>query len=301
MFARKIMAAMVAIAVGLTGFAFVLAEDPTPIPNPTPAVDPQPPVVRPAPQPSSPIQPPRGAEGKEPAHSPPMDIVPPAAPVNPNLKPTEPQVQIDVMCVQVPEGFATESGLTANQSTHKVEDLITCLNPRETKMLNALLRATPGKQVLALPRLTVEDGQTGYISTGGPVEEVAVLEATTRADGKTDYTPKTVRFTASHLAIKVTPKISKDKGNIMLRVDAETANASEVGTTVNKVERDDNGKTIQTPTIGPGINVGTVQTTVVLPDGGTAVLANSIESARDKTKKTELLWIVTPHLVRSKP
>ena len=269
MFARKLMAVMVAFTAGLTSLGFVLAEDP----KPTPAL----PVVK--------------------ALDPRVPLVP--APIQPAqaLKPRE-QVLIEAMCVQVPAGFCEESGLALDNPMPKTGELLTFLNRREVKMLEALLQGYPGRRILAEPRFVVWDGQTGSIQTTGPVEEVASLVPIT-TDGKTVYTPQTLSLISSHLTLQVTPKISKDNGMIELQVDRETANLGE-GVAVNKAARGDDGQTIQKPTIVPCVNVQSQQTKLVLPDRGTVVIGNTIESARDKTKKMEMLWVLTAHVVREK-
>ncbi len=262
MFARKLKTLMAAVAFGLTGLGFVLAEDPKPSP-PSPAAKAPDPHVLPVRAPLAPIQPAQA------------------------LKPGEQQLVIAAMCVQVPEGFCEESGLTVDNPMPKTGDLLTFLSRREMKMLEALLQAHPGRRILAQPRLIMRDGQTGSIQTPGPVEEVASLVPIT-TDGKTVYTPQTLSLISSHLTLQVTPKISKDNGMIELKVDRETANVGE-------------GVTLGTNTIVPSVNVLTQETKVVLPDGGSVAIVNTIASTRDKTKKTETLWVLTAHVVKEKP
>jgi type II secretory pathway component GspD/PulD (secretin) len=191
------------------------------------------------------------------------------------------------MWVQVPAGFCEESGLTVDNPMPKTGELLTFLSRREMKMLGALVQAYPGRRILATPRLTMVDGQTGSIQTTGPVEEVASLVPIT-TDGKTVYTPQTLSLISSHLTFKVTPKISKDNGMVEVRVDRETANLGE-------------GVTLGTNTIAPSVNILTQETKVVLPDGGSVAIVNKIASTRDKTQKTETLWVLTAHVVKGKP
>jgi hypothetical protein len=283
------MLSILAFFAGLASLGFVLAEDPKPILPPTAAKAPYPQAIPTEPAPTL---------VKAPTSNSPEESKDQLGQFAQNRKPGEPQVQIDARCVQVPAGFVEESGLALDNTTPKTGELFTSLNQRETKMLTALLRASPGRLILAEPRIIVCDGQTGSIQTSGPVENVVTLVATT-TNGKTEYVPQTLRLTSSHMTLKVTPKISKENGKILLRIERETTSVGE-GIAVNKVERGDDGQTAEKPTIAASLNVNNAQVTVLIPDGETMVIGNTIASTRDKTQKSELLWVLTAHLVRGK-
>jgi Flp pilus assembly secretin CpaC len=127
---------------------------------------------------------------------------------------------------------------------------------------------------------------------------VATLVATT-TDGKTVYTPQTLSLTSSHMTLKVTPKDIKEDGKILLRVERETTSIGE-GIAL-KVKAEKQAESAETTEIVPSMSVQNTQLTVLLPDGGTAVLGNTIVSTRDKTQKSELIWVFTAHLLRGKP
>jgi Flp pilus assembly secretin CpaC len=286
---------------GVASLGIVMAEDSKPTSESTMAKGalPQPLPVQPAPQPASPVQPPLPPVGKDSASPPPEKLEQLLKQLRQNLEPREQRVLIDVTCVQVPAGFVAECGLTIDNSTPKTGELCTFLNHREAKMLAALLRAYPGRRCISEPRVTLQDGQTGFMETGGAVEEVPTLVATT-TNGETVYTSQMVRFTTSNIVLRVTAKISKDDAKIQLKVDREIAQVGE-GVSLKPAERGDEELPNQKSSVAASINVDNAQVTVVVPDGGTVVMGTTLESTRDKTKKTELLWVFTPHLVRGKP
>jgi len=331
MLARKVMTLMTVVAVGLTSLGIVLAEDPKPNQPPTPAnaPDPRVPLVQAPPTLPAPIQLGQLAQ---------------------NLKAGEPQVVIQGLCMRVTGGFCEESGLTVDNpqtSPMLLPWIVTTLNPREVKMLTAMIRGLQAQErvdILSRPMITVHENQTGYFQVGQTFEVATPLEAT-KDNGKTAPTPKITKVSyafAPGMSLRVTPKIDKDSGKILLRVDAQiisagehvnvnsvapTANGQNASTTsttpsmntetvqttvklptggtagliVNSVAPAANGQNAPTTSTVPSMNVETVQTTVMIPAGGTAVIGNAIGSGQDKTKKTEMLWVLTAHLVRGKP
>ncbi|HEV3437004.1 MAG TPA: sigma-70 family RNA polymerase sigma factor [Gemmata sp.] len=288
MLARKVMTLMTVVAVGLTSLGIVLADDPRPNQPPTPAKAPDPrvPIVQALPTLPAPIQLGQLAQ---------------------NLKAGEPQVVIQGLCMQVTGGFCEESGLTVdNPKTGEMSSwVLTTLNLREVKMLTAMIRGLQAQErvdILSRPMITVLENQTGYFQAGQTFDVAAPPEAT-KDNGKTvpaSKIPKVSYSVGPCVALKVTPKIDKDSGKILLRVDAQTTS---IGghVIVNSVTPAANGQNTLTTSTVPSMNVETVQTTVMLPDGGTAVIGNVIGSAQDRTKKTEMLWVLTAHLVRGKP
>ena len=86
-----------------------------------------------------------------------------------NLQAGGKQVVIQVTCVEVSGDFVSEIGLTADRpnSNQNSSVIVTCLSPRERKMLAALMRAKPSEvDYISRPQMTVVDGQTGYCQVG---------------------------------------------------------------------------------------------------------------------------------------
>jgi type II secretory pathway component GspD/PulD (secretin) len=291
MFARKHMG-LLAVFAALSSLGILLAEDPKatlpPKTEASPAPQMLPTQAAPKGDPSATEKPVSSPERNEPRSYSSEERDQQLKQLAGKLKAGEQQVMIDVMCVQVPAGFSEESGLTANEAKLKTPNLMTSLNPREVKLLEALLRATPGKHILARPNMVVLDGQTGFFEMGGPVENVPVLVAS-NTNGKTDFTTQTIRVISSYVTLRVTPRISKETGKIALEVNRQI-------TQVN----DDKGRDVQTPAAQPSFSVDTIRTPIELPSGGTVVLGNTIESSRDKASKSELLWVLTPHVIKGK-
>lgn len=310
MLARKVMTLMTVVAAGLTSLGIVLAEDPKPNQPPTTAkmVAPQPLPVQFAPQPPSspPIQPPLAPTATDAANKPSETLQKQLKQIEQTLKPGELQVVIQGLCLQVTGGFVEESGLTVDNP--KMFDLspcfVTTLNPREAKMLTAMIRGLKAQErldILSRPQLTIPENQTGYFQVGQTFDVAALTEAT-KDNGKTVPAPKTPKVSYSVgpcVTLKVTPKIDKDSGNILLRVDAQTTSIGG-NVIVNSAAPAAKGQNAPTTSTVPSMNVETIQTTVMLPDGGTAVIGNVTKSALDKAKKTEMLWVLTAHLVRGK-
>jgi RNA polymerase sigma factor (sigma-70 family) len=293
MFARKAMALMAVVTVGLTSIGIVLAEDPKP------------------------NQPPTTAKASDPRAIPVQTSLTLPAPIQPgqraqNLKPGEPLVSIQALCILVSEGFCEECGLTADNPMPKALKasswVLTTLNPREVQMLTALIRGLSTQErldVLSRPQITVRDNQTGSFHMGQTVE-VDTRSESTDDNGKTVYTHKITKVSSPlvpSISLKVTPKIDKESGKVLLRVESKTFQAEIIA---NSVAPPANvplpaGHFIPTSSGTPGTSIETVETTLMLPSGGTAVIGNTIESTRFKTKKAEMLWILTAHLVRGEP
>jgi type II secretory pathway component GspD/PulD (secretin) len=109
-----------------------------------------------------------------------------------------PSVQVQMIFLEVPVGFAAETGLAEGDEGRWV------LTPREMRMLTAAMRRTKERgelDVLSRPQLLVLNNQTGTVEIGGP-----------------------------KLVAHVTPRIGTD-GAVTLRLEAEvrdqTARATE--------------------------------------------------------------------------
>jgi Flp pilus assembly secretin CpaC len=101
------------------------------------------------------------------------------------------------------------------------------------------------------------------------------------------------------MTLKLTPKISKEDGKILLRVEREITSVGERVALTVKTEKQVDREETKASTV-PSLNVQNVQLTVLIPDGGTTVLGNTIESTRNKAQKNELVWVFTAHLIRGK-
>jgi hypothetical protein len=172
-------------------------------------------------------------------------------------------------------------------------------------MFQALLRQAREQgaaKFLAQPRIHVLDNQTGFIQSGGQYPCPSPT-----ADGRTQIEMVPVGVTA-----RVTPRISPD-GKVLMRVEV-----THTQPTPQPVDLG-NGLT------APVFNKESVETTVCLLDGATAVLGAGTQTHKVaqevrtpimsdipcvgrlftdvgiSTERTELLLAVTPHIVRDRP
>jgi type II secretory pathway component GspD/PulD (secretin) len=181
------------------------------------------------------------------------------------------------------------------------------LTKRETTMLTCLLRSEAEKEVLSRPQVLALDGQTAFIQIGQPVELVTGLEAAFK-DGTTVYTPKKTKFNLG-MTLQVTPKISKDGKSISLQASAyyRALAGTPVQLPVTSGGRQDDSEEGVRPAscllcLGePTENVQTLEGTVKVADGGTAVLGGMVVSPAPCADRmpAELLWILTACRVES--
>jgi RNA polymerase sigma factor (sigma-70 family) len=301
MFTRKLMHGMVAATFGLLGLGVVLAGDGPPAYPPPPVASATTPMPLPAPPIGAPVLP-----------------QPPAMPVAAKVKPElswerneaaasailvearrtieagQKIVVVQALCVRVPIGFCERSGLTAEDSLAGVW----ILTQRERRMLTALFRTEPDKEVVTQPMITLDDGQTGFVQVGEQMPVVTGLEAETK-NGKTVYTPKILTL-GTGATLRVTPKVGAD-GHIMLRI--ETQNTDIVGTPVQvpvtPAGGAAKGAVPEFLKVGQMVtNEQTTQTTVVLPDSGTVVVRCEAPRERGTKPTHEVLWVLTANVVR---
>jgi hypothetical protein len=285
MFARKVMHLMAAAAAGLIGFGVVLAGD-TPDP-------PAPPRATTAP-PTAPVT---GALPRRKVEPPPRagDAA-------------EPCILITAMCMEVPADFCEQTGLAGDDSP---TDGAWILSRRETRMFTALIRAQKEKgeiDILTRPHMMVLDGQSGFAQIG---QEVPV--ATQQAETKDGKTVNTSRLDSIHVgvALRVTPRISADGKYINLQVGTSHTAMSETPVRPGVTAAKKGGEPATRPGFveTPVFNVQSLQTTAVLPDGGTLVARSGAVTRtavvqdragrREREKRThELLWVLTAHVVR---
>lgn len=253
MFARKVMRLMVVAAAGLVGLGAVLAgDDPVPVP---------PPVAQPVA-----AAPPVAAEK------------PPRAKAAAPAKANERSVMVEAMCVRVPVGFSEKCGLAENAS-----ESAWMLSPRETRMLQAIIRAEPKQEVLCHPRLITLDNQTAIVQVGGEVPYVASEEeAKDRKAGKFQR----IAFQPVGLSLQVTPRVSADGKLIQLRVETQHTQAAPTQV--------DLGNGVK----ATAFNSQKIETTIALSDGGTAVLHAGYNKSADGKGASEQLWVLTAHVLR---
>jgi type II secretory pathway component GspD/PulD (secretin) len=212
------------------------------------------------------------------------------------------RVQIVAMCVQVPEGFAADSGLmvdSTSQTGGKSSLVVASLNQREAKMLHTLIRINPERSVLSRPHILVPDGRTGVIHIGGQVPVAMLVEATPPGGEPGDMA--VIKMVEYGINLQVTPRISKDGRYFSLDADLGISELfTEVPTTPLGF-RDSSAKTktdfvrAGASTKGMGITESSIKSSMVLPVGGTMVFGGQVQLG-SAPKKSELLWILTPSL-----
>jgi type II secretory pathway component GspD/PulD (secretin) len=293
MFARKVMVSMVAMAVGLTGLGIVFAGDP-------------------------PSQPPAMQEVNGLINTRQEVIEKQIKQSARNLDSGEKQLLIEAVIVEMPAKFCAECGLTedAPKRDEKSALLVTCLNPREVKMLHSLIRINPAREVFSRPILTIRDGETGTLQVGADYSVLTDFPKSQAEAGKT----RSVTMIPIGMALTLTPKINSDNGDILLRIETRVSQVSDHVTAPetpfgprdpslsdkNFLEQNykkefDAGAGLPKGSTGiqtsPSINTRSVQTSVIIPPGGTVVIGNKRATG---TNQTELLWILTTHVTTGK-
>jgi RNA polymerase sigma factor (sigma-70 family) len=305
MLTRKLMLLTSAAAAALIGFGVGLAGHGPPVPastTPTPAsaTPAMQPAAQSAPTMPAPVQPPlaHAAAGPEldwKAEEARTRTAVAGVQGNPNTVDT--CLVIDAMCAQVSAGFCESIGLTKEDGS-----FAWCLTPRERRMFTALLRAEKqqgGLDVLTRPQIATEDGRTACVQVGTQAEVVTGIERE-KKNGKTVYVAKLSKVDLG-VSFRATPKIGAS-GQIQLRIEAESTELVGAGTPlavpVAPAGETAGGESADTVRVGRlGTNKQSLQTTVVVPDGGTAVLR--IASAGAPKDARETLWVLTVHIVRN--
>jgi type II secretion system protein D len=174
---------------------------------------------------------------------------------------------------------------------------------------NLLIRAlkTQGRlDLLSRPQLTTLDGQVAYLNVGQSVPYVTGTVVTS-----TGLVTNTVSYRDVGVLLQVTPRISPD-GTVLMRVIPEVSSVAPTQINLG------NGQ------LATQFNVQHVETTVSVQDGQTVAIGGLIVKKDQKTEnkvpwlgdlpligelwryrtqnksKTELLVILTPHIVRSR-
>ncbi len=165
------------------------------------------------------------------------------------------------------------------------------------------LFSTFGKtDVLSSPRINVLDGQEAYVLVG--TKEPVVSVTVTYPDG-TETTTESVEYVETGVKLSVTPQISAD-GYIRMKIKPEVSSAEFI--------------TTERGSQYPKKTVSESETTVIVRDGQTIVLAGLMKEERqkdiekvpglgdipvvgklfsgkyEKSEKTELVILLTPHI-----
>jgi hypothetical protein len=210
--------------------------------------------------------------------SPPRTAPPPAAPADGHM------FVIQALCLQAPDGFCEQIGVAEERDTNSAW----VLSRREARMLNALIRAEKekgGLEVLSRPQLLCANNQSGHVQIGQDVPIITKVESQEK-DGTT-ITKTTTDRRPVGTGLRVTPRGMPD-GTVLLRVGMQlTELASQPGN-------------LGDGTTTPAFNIQSVTTTVVLEESGTAMIRGGTTRSADG-KKRELLWVLTPHIVKATP
>jgi hypothetical protein len=190
---------------------------------------------------------------------------------------------VQAVCVQVPQGFCKNAGLTDGNSW--------TLNPREATMFHALIRAEPGKNMVARPQMMITNNELGVVQVGQQVPVVDTLESSFR-NGTTEYVAR-MKMVPTGIELKVTPRISQD-GKVLLRVEG---NLSELDGSAVMPVKDKLDTGIRPVAYTPVVNVVQFSTTVEMVGGYTAVFRTEKSTGKNSC---ETLWVLTVHPVIGK-
>ena len=290
MLARKAMAVIVAVAVGMTGLGMVLAEDAIPTSDQTtakPSPQTVPTQAAPLGGPVSRTQPPMKTEPKQLESKPSEDNERQIDELEQKLKPGEPRFVIEMIFLQAKAGFCEGCGLRDVRNPL----LSASLNQREMKLLGALIaaKAASGEiDILSPPQLVLKDGQTGSTQAGQTFELTTYRTITINGQEVNDAKPTKVgTSTIPSIRFQFTPKIINATGTD-LKLEIQTAQLSEPI------------KTEKTSEV-PSINIETIQTALWVPTQECTLYGIMNQPKSSKTDRTELLWVLTTHLVHGKP
>jgi type II secretory pathway component GspD/PulD (secretin) len=183
-----------------------------------------------------------------------------------------------------------------------------------SESVSVLIRALQARQrveILARPQIQTLDNQTAYINVGQSVAQIMGVTSTTY--GQTNN----IQYTNTGIIMGVTPRISPD-GIVVMEIDA---NRSELGAEADgtPIFVSSTGQIIR----APRVNQQLAQTTISATDGQTVILGGLISRQQTdihrqvpylgdvpvlgklfrfdtkETRKTELLIIMTPHVIRT--
>jgi RNA polymerase sigma factor (sigma-70 family) len=200
---------------------------------------------------------------------------------NPKAAAGERPLLIQAVCVHVPLDFSKNSGLLDGK-TDDVGGWAILLTPRETRMLQSLLRAGREKQeidILSRPQILVIENQTGFVQVG---QDVPFAATTAEKKDDKEASSQRIDYRFCGVSLKVIPRINPD-GRILLRVDSELSTVTEPINLGNGIK-------------APAFNSQSLKTTILTSDGETIVLSGGCH--RTEKAGHEVLWLLTPHIVR---
>ncbi|MEX2286157.1 MAG: secretin N-terminal domain-containing protein [Planctomycetaceae bacterium] len=190
--------------------------------------------------------------------------------------------------------------------------LVLSASSESVSVLIRALQESRRMEILSRPQIMTLDNQPAFIQVGERVPRIVASNIT-----ETGGQVNTIELTNVGILLGVTPRISPD-GTVVMDIDAEK---SEVGPDVEgiPVTVAPEGTIIRSPRI----NVTQAQTTISAPSGQTVVLAGLITKGTNElhrkvpwlsdipllgrlfrfnsiiARRTELLIIMTPHVVRN--
>ena len=190
----------------------------------------------------------------------------------------EKMILIQSLCFEVEDGLCGRCGFDDPSPW--------VLTPRELKMLSELIRTAKDREILSRPQLIVTDNQTGFVQVGQQVPLVVLSEEKKEKDGRA-VNVQQVKYENVGLTLRVTPRVSADGRSVVLHAETQSTQVSP--------QPADLGNGVKSAVI----NSQTCQTTVVLPVGGTSLIRAATTKQADGTVR-EQLWLLTPHIVRTK-
>jgi hypothetical protein len=198
----------------------------------------------------------------------------------------------------------TDLGLGRVSPNSNIGGFVFSLQSSTVSLLLRALQTQQRVEILSRPQVMTMDNQTAFINIGQeiPIVTQSTLSATGLAQQNIDRRQVGVQMT-------VTPKVLPD-GRVLMRIIPEVS--SVIPTPVQ----------LGNGTIGTALNIQRIETTVLAGDGETVVLGGMIQKSDSKNenrvpwwgelpgvgalfrvrtqqkKKTELVVIMTPHVVR---
>ena len=176
-------------------------------------------------------------------------------------------ILIQALCMQAPEGFCERIGVAEEKETATAW----VLSRRETRMLNALIRAEKEKggiDIHSRPQLICLDNQTGFVQVGQEVPVITKVE-TEEKDGTT-ITKTTTEKRARRFD---TPRHSAR----FRRTVRQSCSAPRLQHTDRAPSARESGESSST---APAFNSQKMNIAVSLPDGGTAVFRGGTRHRR---------------------
>lgn len=178
-------------------------------------------------------------------------------------------------------------------------------NSGATRALIHALATNSRARILSTPRIMAINGRQAFINVGDSVPVITSQQTSNTIIGGTTGLLQTVQYVDTGVILNVTP-IIRGQGEVDMQIKQEVSNASSTTTGVNT---------------SPTISKRTLQTDLTAPNGGTVVLGGLISqnqnitntgvpllqdipylgslfrSRSQTTSRTELLVLITPHIL----